>query len=442
MSSIIIEKAYRTHALYTLDKRAMLYFQDGLRTSIRRAIWVSKNAGKMKTIALSGQMTTLHPHGDASEVVQNFTSCFKNNQPYFDGNDAGFGTLIDPDNYSAPRYSSLKQADFTKDVILVDTHIVPMTNNYDDTCQEPLYLLPLIPLHFINPITGMAIGYKCSTLPYKLSDIISTQLLCLDNQPLNSLVPYFEPLQQTGVLHNTTAKNNNTWTFTGTVNQISKYKWQITKLPYGVVHDKFIKHMHALYEDGFITNIEDSSSAAINCTITLSKTFAENLKIEVLLKKLKLTCIQSECLYFIDIETKTVQQYTVLELIQKFTIWRLGFFKIRIEYRNKELFLKKSFDEALLKAIEYIDSTKYNITLATRQQFKTDLMSCGIVEHIDTIINLPIYRFNKDEADKLKEQIKKTEQQITYNIKIINSDKMLRDLYRKELMVVLDKYGK
>lgn len=69
-------------------------------------------------------------------------------------------------------------------------------------------------------------------------------------------------------------------------------------------------------------------------------------------------------------------------------------------------------------------------------------MSCGIVEHIDTIINLPIYRFNKDEADKLKEQIKKTEQQITYNIKIINSDKMLRDLYRKELMVVLDKYGK
>jgi len=43
MTSQIIEAAYRNFSLYTLEDRALLYFEDGLRASIRRGIWVSKN---------------------------------------------------------------------------------------------------------------------------------------------------------------------------------------------------------------------------------------------------------------------------------------------------------------------------------------------------------------------------------------------------------------
>lgn len=434
MSSKIIERAYRTYALYTLEDRALLYIQDGLRASIRRALWTSRNQPKQKTSGLSGAMTILHPHGDASEVIQNFTSMFKNNIPYFDGNDAGFGTLLEPSNYSAARYTSVKRSNFTNDAILVDLDIVPMKKNYDETCEEPLYLLPLVPLHFINSITGMAIGYKCTTVSYKLADVINAQISVLNNQPIDALVPFFVPLQQSATLKNVTVGGNEVWNFSGQVKQLSKTKWQITSLPYGLQHSSFVKHLQNLYQDGLIVNIDDGSSDQIDCTITVPRDTSYTP--EKMMDLLKLHKTRAECLYFIDVTNQTVEHYTVKSTIEKFTLDRLKFYSIRLAKQNAKLSDDLLFEQMLLITIQLIETKQPALTKMSRKQFEEYLSENGVTNYVSNIVSLPLYRFNKDEIEKVINKIETIQKEIDKNNKTMNSDKLLRRLYERELLEV------
>lgn len=220
MSSTSIEQAYHNFSLYTLEDRALLYFEDGLRASIRRGIWVSRNLPTTKTATVAGYMMPLHPHGDADEVLQNFTSPYKMSHPYFNGNDAGFGTLLEPSNYSASRYTSISLSSFAKDVILADVELLEMKPNYDEKDVEPKFLLPLVPIHLLNGVYGMAVGFKCSIVPYKLAEVIEQQINVLSKKAQTELTPYFKPLDQRAIGCKTSAKGNVIWTFQGSVKKV------------------------------------------------------------------------------------------------------------------------------------------------------------------------------------------------------------------------------
>lgn len=433
----VIEKAYRNFSLYTLEDRALLYLQDGLRASIRRSLWLAKDASKQKTLSLSGSVAKLHPHGDVAEVIQNFTSVFKNNIAYFNGNDAGFGTLLSPSQYSAPRYTSVDVADFTRDVILKDLELVPMKNNYDETTIEPEILLPLIPLHFLNPTSGIATGFKCETLPYDLKDIIDAQICILDNKPFPDMVPYFKPLNQHGTFSKITDNGNKCWIFNGTVEKISTFKWRVTSLPFGLVHSKFIQNMYELYTKGIVTNIDDSSSDHIDCVISFSRTM--ELSLDNVIDVLGLQNSIAECLYFIDFTNKSVRHFTIESAFYEFTHHRLSFYPKRLQLQNEQLLKELSFYHELVKTIDII--TEHGLQIQhTKKDIENLLLNNGVVDNLDRIISLPLYRFNKDEKEKCLCIIDQKNALVNYNTSIICDEKSLRKLYKKELMDIKKRY--
>lgn len=435
--SNIIEQSYKNFSLYTLEDRALLYLQDGLRSSIRRALWLAKDASKQKTLSLSGSIAKLHPHGDVSEVIQNFTSVFKNNIPYFNGNDAGFGTLLSPSQYSAPRYTSVDIACFSKDVILKDIDLIPMKSNYDETTMEPEILLPLIPLHFLNPTSGIATGFKCETLPYKLDDIIEAQICVLDNKEFPVLIPYFKPLNQYGTFSKITENGNNCWVFHGKVDQISTYKWKIVMLPFGFTHTKFIQHLLDLYNKGIITNIDDGSSDKIDCVVTFSRNYEYTA--DEVMNVLNLNNSIAECLYFIDNTNKSVRHFTVESAFKEFTLHRLSYYPKRLLLQNHNLSKELSFFNDLIKAINIIELNGIPFNYS-RKQLEELLMLNGIIDNIEKIINLPLYRFNKEEKSKCENIIKQKQEIIDNNLSIINDEKALRKMYKKELLDIKKRY--
>ena len=377
--SNVIEQSYKNFSLYTLEDRALLYLQDGLRSSIRRALWLAKDSAKQKTLSLSGSIAKLHPHGDVSEVIQNFTSVFKNNIPYFNGNDAGFGTLLSPSQYSAPRYTSVDLACFSKDVILKDIDLIPMKPNYDETIEEPEILLPLIPLHFLNPTSGIATGFKCETLPYKLDDIIDAQISILDNKEFPTLIPYFKPLNQYGTFSKVTENGNSCWVFHGKIEQISAYKWKIGMLPFGFTHTKFIQHLFDLYNKGVITNIDDSSSDKIDCIVTFSRNNEYN-EVDVM-NVLNLNNSIAECLYFIDNTNKAVRHFTVKSAFEEFTLQRLSYYPKRLSLQNNNLNKELSFYKDLIKTILIIEQNGIPFN-CSRKQLEELLLTNGIIDNI------------------------------------------------------------
>lgn len=438
MSSLIIEQAYRNYALYVLNERALLYIQDGLRASIRRAIWIARNAQKQKTNSLSGAMAKLHPHGDASAVIQNATSMFKNNIPYFDGNDAGFGTLLTPSRYSAARYTSVKLSNFAKDAILVDVDLIPMISNYDETCEEPEYLLPLVPLHLLNPITGMAIGYKCDIVPYKLADLIDAQINVLDDNEINDLIPFFEPLQQRGEFVKRTPNGNNIWQFNGDCFKKGA-KWVVTELPYGFDHTQFTNNLQKLFNEGTITNIDDNSSDHINCSVS----FARNIEItgkDDVMKLLKLTNTQTECLYFIDSSTKSVKQFTTKETITTFTMHRLSYYKKRLDKQVEKLTDQTVYIKEVIKTIDVIHE-RGGYILQSKHEFEQLLLNNGVCVYVQDILSLPIHKFNIQEKDKYITSLQKIESELIHITETSLSDKKLRQLYKQELKNIKKVYG-
>ena len=133
-----LENEHRIFAIYTLQQRAIPYF-NGLKPVQQRILWKTRTQNDFEKVAkLSGMVMSIHPHGDASisEAISQMAGPFCNNEPFFDG-DGAFGTKIAPTSFGQPRYISAKQNNFTKDVVFRDWEIVEMIPTYDEKEEEP-----------------------------------------------------------------------------------------------------------------------------------------------------------------------------------------------------------------------------------------------------------------------------------------------------------------
>lgn len=436
MTSQIIEAAYRNFSLYTLEDRALLYFEDGLRASIRRGIWVSKNLPKTKTATVAGYMMPLHPHGEADEVLQNFTSPFKMNYPYFNGNDAGFGTLLEPSNFSASRYTSIELSEFAKDVILADANLITMVPNYDEEREEPAFLLPLVPLHLLNGISGMAVGFKCSIVPYNIVDIIEQQINVLSNKPQDKIIPYFRPLDQYAVASTVSPKGNVIWTFEGSVTKIKRDVWQVNTLPYGVKHSDFIKHLHDLIESGVVKKYVDNSKKQVNCDVFFKQSMLDENEVKNILG---LRNNRTEIINLISYSEQKVKKFEVNELINDFTLWRMDFYKQRIQKQIDQLKQEMARLQDIIKTVDLIVKGKLNISKVHKAEMMNILTSNGVI-NTEYIASLPVYRFNIDNVEAIKSQILQQQTEIAELELVLHSDAKIRKLYISELRNIQKKF--
>ena len=158
MSSLYIEKERKDYSLYVMQSRAIPAVTDGLKAAGRRTLWIARNVGKTKTATLAGATLPIHPHATPESAINTLAAPYGNNIPLFKGYGA-FGTMLDPTAYGAARYTSVATSKFTDDVMFKDIEIIPMMPNYDDTLEEPVRFLPLVPVALLNPAEGIAVGF-------------------------------------------------------------------------------------------------------------------------------------------------------------------------------------------------------------------------------------------------------------------------------------------
>ena len=187
-----MEKSYLDYAMSVIVQRALPDVRDGLKPVHRRIIYAMSQMGltvtgkNVKSAAVVGDvMKSYHPHGDSSiygalvRMAQDFSMRYLLVQ-----GQGNFGS-IDGDPPAAMRYTEVRMARLTPEMIAdINKDTVQMVDNYDASTKEPSVLPVRIPNLLLNGTEGIAVGMATRIPPHNLKELCSAIDFILNNSKL------------------------------------------------------------------------------------------------------------------------------------------------------------------------------------------------------------------------------------------------------------------
>lgn len=246
-----INNEVKEYAISVVEERAIPSIVDGFKPVQRKLVYTANRVAKnfIKTAALVGNVISVGGYykGDASiaaacgNMAQDFPG--SNNVPFIKGS-GEFGKRLTPNGIAAPRYTkAMLHPNFNK--FFTDSELLEYEEQ-DGEFFEPKYYLPSVPTVLLNGISGIAVGFACKILPYKLTDIIQNVGNVLRKKPQFEMTPYY------GDFKGTIDKVDDKWVMRGVWRKINKTTIEITELPIGISREKYLEHLNKLEDAGLI----------------------------------------------------------------------------------------------------------------------------------------------------------------------------------------------
>ncbi len=427
----IIQTQYKDFCHYVIESRALPRLSDGLKPVERRALWSAKKVAKdwCKVSKLAGVTMSNHPHGNVSiencisSMAQDF--CGSNNVPFFEG-DGSFGSrLTGPGNGCASaRYIAVRLSENFFKYFDVDSDLINTVDNYDSTDKEPDTFLPIVPAVLLNPTQGIAVGFACNILPRNIDDVKKAQVDYLQGKKLKPLKPYFE-----GFKGHIVKNVEGDWATKGVWEKSGK-KLLIKELPIGYNREAFVNLLDKLEEkenpilSGYVDNCRDDFNFEINLTEDMSD---EDIEI-----KFKLVTNLNENITLIGFNNKVLEKLTDTQVIEQFTEWRFKFYLQRftkqLNTTNDDLEFKKALLWVITSGIfkKFPEMKKAEIIKVLQEK---KIKNPNIVK----IMQIPIYKFGKEEIVKLEDQIKELEKNKNELEVLVKSEDKRKAVYVEEL---------
>ncbi|MEP6945560.1 MAG: DNA gyrase subunit A [Acidobacteriota bacterium] len=188
-----MRRSYLDYAMSVIIGRALPDVRDGLKPVHRRILFgmfeQGNTAGKpyrKSARAVGDVMGKYHPHGDSAiyDSIVRMAQDFSMRYPLVDGQ-GNFGS-IDGDNAAAMRYTEVRLAKITNEV-LDDIHkeTVDFQPNYDESLSEPKVLPTRIPLLLVNGSEGIAVGMATKIPPHNLTEILEATIALLGDPAIS-----------------------------------------------------------------------------------------------------------------------------------------------------------------------------------------------------------------------------------------------------------------
>jgi DNA gyrase subunit A len=184
-----MRRSYLDYAMSVIIGRALPDVRDGLKPVHRRILFGMYEAGntagkpyKKSARAVGDVMGKYHPHGDSAiyDSIVRMAQDFSMRYPLVDGQ-GNFGS-IDGDNPAAMRYTEVRLARITNEVLAdIEKETVNFVPNYDDSLSEPSVLPTRVPLLLVNGSEGIAVGMATKIPPHNLGEILNGTIALLRN---------------------------------------------------------------------------------------------------------------------------------------------------------------------------------------------------------------------------------------------------------------------
>ncbi len=464
-----MKRSYLDYAMSTIIGRALPDIQDGLKPVHRRILYAMYELNnthdkpyKKSARVVGDVIGKFHPHGDQAvyDAITRMVQDFSLRYPLIDGQ-GNFGS-IDGDAPAAMRYTEIRLSKIAEEILEdIEKETVSFRANYDDSLVEPTVLPSKIPNLLINGSSGIAVGMATNIPPHNLTEVVDGMVAYIENPDITipDLLKYIPgpdfPTQ--GVIYGRQGIREAYETGRGHIilrarSSIEQYRKDgreaiiITEIPYQVNKARLIESIVELINEkkieGISTIRDESNREGMRIVIELKK---GEIAVPILNQLYKHTQLQTTFgIIFLTIVNNEPRLLNLKEMIREFIDFRKLIVTKRSTFELNKALDRLHILEGLKIALEHIDEVIALIKKSKNtQEAKAALMERFSLsdKQSTNILEMRLQRLTSLERTKIIDDYTNTSEEIKHLQKVLQSEKLLLGIVKKELLEVKKKYG-
>ncbi|OOE10642.1 DNA topoisomerase IV subunit A [Fictibacillus arsenicus] len=464
----VIGDRFGRYSKYIIQERALPDARDGLKPVQRRILYAMYAEGntnekpyRKSAKTVGNVIGNYHPHGDSSvyEAMVRMSQDWKvrNVLIQMHGNNGS----IDGDPAAAMRYTEARLSAIASELLRdIDKETVEFAPNFDDTTEEPIVLPSMYPNLLVNGSTGISAGYATEIPPHHLGEVIDAVTMQIDKPdvsldelmtvmkgpdfPTGGIVQGVDGIKkafETGKGRFVIRAKTEIESLKGGRQQIV-----ITEVPFEVNKANLVKRMDELRLDKKVDGVaeirDETDRTGLRIVIELRK---DGNAEGVLNYFFKNTDLQVSYNYnMVAIHNKTPKLMGLKAILNAYIQHQIEVVTRRTKYDLRKAEERSHIVEGLIKAISILDEVIETIRASKDKRNAKD----NIIEKFqfteaqaEAIVTLQLYRLTNTDITTLQNEAEELEKKIAYLRSILDSDKKLYSVIKKELSDVKKKFA-
>ena len=462
-----MKTAYIDYAMSVIVSRALPDVRDGLKPVHRRILYAMHEDGitsdkpyRKCANTVGSVLGRYHPHGDASvyDAMVRMAQDFSMRYMLVDGH-GNFGS-IDGDGAAAYRYTEARMSKIAEQMLVdIEKNTVDFMPNYDDRLQEPTVLPSKIPALLVNGSSGIAVGMATNIPPHNLTEIVDGIIKIIDDDnvtdedlmqiikgpdfPTGGMILGLEGIKEAY----RTGRGKIIMRAEAEIEEMSGNKQRIivSSLPYQVNKARLIENIARLTREKRIEGISelrDESDRKERVRIVMELKRDANPQV-VLNQLYKNTQMQDTfgviMLALVDGEPKIL---TLRQCLDCYIDHRKTVILRRTQFDLDKALARAHILEGLRIAIDNIDEV-IAIIRNSYDDAKERLMErFGLTDiQAQAILDMRLKTLSGLQREKIEEEYKQLMELIEHLRAILNSEKLVFDIIKEELIEIKNKFG-
>ncbi len=459
--------SYIDYAMSVIVSRALPDVRDGLKPVHRRILYAMYEDGitsdkpyRKCANTVGSVLGRYHPHGDSSvyDAMVRMAQDFSMRYPLVDGH-GNFGS-IDGDGAAAMRYTEARMAKISELMLTdIEKNTVNFMPNYDERLQEPTVLPSKIPALLINGSSGIAVGMATNVPPHNLTEVIDAIVKIIDEDdvsdeelmkiikgpdfPTGGMILGYEGIRQAY----TTGRGKITVRAEAEIEEMSGNKQRIivTSLPYQVNKAKLVENIASLAREKRIEGISDlRDESDRNDRVRIVIELKRDANAQVVLNQLyKFTQMQDTFgIIMLALDHGQPKVLTLRQCLDYYIEHRKDVILRRTQFELDKALARAHILEGLKIALDNIDEV-INIIRASYDDPKERLMErFGLTDiQAQAILDMRLKTLSGLQREKIEEEYKALMELIAHLREILNSEKLVFDIIKEELLQIKEKFG-
>ena len=462
-----MKSSYIDYSMSVIVARALPDVRDGFKPVHRRILYGMMNVNNVSTqpykkcARIVGEVLgKYHPHGDSSiyGALVRMAQDWNLRYTLVDGQ-GNFGS-VDGDSPAAMRYTECRLSKMGEHIMDdLDKDPVDMTNNFDDSLQEPTVMPTKIPNLLVNGGNGIAVGMATNMPTHNLNEVIDGCCAYIDNPDIDvdGLMEYIPgPDFPTGAyIYGLQGVKDAYATGRGRIVMRAKAEIEtgethdkivVTEIPYGVNKADLVKYIADLANEHKIEGVANVNDESGRQGMRIVVDCKRDANANVLLNKLfKMTALQSSfSVNTIALVNGRPRLLTLKDCVKYFVEHRHDVTIRRTKYDLKKAKERAHILEGLIIAVNNIDEvihlirqskTPSDAQRALEQRFELDEMQSK------AIVDMRLAQLTGLRVDQLHQEYDDIMKLIADLEEILNNPERCKEVMKEELQEVKEKYG-
>lgn len=464
----VVGDRFGRYSKYIIQDRAIPDVRDGLKPVQRRILYAMYDSGntpdkpyRKSAKTVGDVMGNYHPHGDSSiyEGMVRMAQPWKMGHVLVDGH-GNWGSQ-DDDPAAAMRYTEARLSSIAMELLRdIEKRTVLFKDNFDNTAKEPVVLPSRYPNLLVNGASGISAGFATEIPPHNLREVIDACIAVMQKPEIElaEIMTFIKgpDFPTSGIIMGGEGILDAYRTGKGRVYLRSKTDIEslrggkqqivITEIPYQVVKSRLVTAMENIRLEKKVEGIaevrDESGREGLRIVVELKKDADANGILAYLLKKTDLQITYN--FNMVAIVNKTPQQLGLKSMLTAYIEHQREVVTNRTQFELEKAEDRAHVLEGLVKALNILDEVIAAIKASkNRQDAQNNLQwMFGFTERqADSILTLQLYRLTNLEIHSLQKELDELTKKIEGLRAILDSDKKLIAVIRKELLEIREKYG-